>query len=176
MASTLQFYSRGGWQLIRSQVLFFCSGCGHGIGSNWDQRRCQPLSEDTRTCADKPWCSGHLAVFLQQRLTAAHHDLSPVLYSPFRYVGAAPWHIISHETPAIAVALYSPVRYVRASPWHIISLETPATSVSRCLEYCTAKCYQYHDHTLLCVSTQFFVSSHMYPESRKGTQVILDST
>ena len=29
-------------------------GCGHGIGSNWDQRRCQPLSEDTRTCADKP--------------------------------------------------------------------------------------------------------------------------
>ena len=45
------------------------SGCGHGIGIIWHQRRCQSdthsaawghlLTQDTRMCADKPWCSGH---------------------------------------------------------------------------------------------------------------------
>ena len=29
-----------------------CGGCGHGIRSHWDQRICQKMLKDARTCTD----------------------------------------------------------------------------------------------------------------------------
>ena len=79
-------------------------GCSHDIGSNWDPRRCQPLSEDTRMCADKPWCSGP-----QQDSCSGSCLLHITAYLQCSLCAGVLWHIISHETPAPAVALYSPV-------------------------------------------------------------------
>ena len=59
-------------------------GCGHGIGSNWDQRRCQTMSQDARSLA--------LALISRDAAGTSRFPAAVVVCCTSRLISASAYH------------------------------------------------------------------------------------